>query len=113
MLLEGGQRLLAQRNAVDQKQHLLSVASAHQCIDHGNTGAGLAGAGGHHQQKIALFLLDAFEHRTNGADLVVAPGNRGVDKLLRQRLAVAADIGEALQIISRRETNDFARRVAP
>ena len=110
MLFEGSQCLLAQRDAVDQKQHLFGMTSAHQGIDHGNAGAGLAGAGGHDQQKIALLLLDAFQHRTNGADLVVATGNRGIDELLRQRFAVAADVVKALQIVPRGKADDFARR---
>jgi hypothetical protein len=55
-------------------------------------------------------LLDAFEHGSNGTNLVIATGNRGVDEFLCQRLAIAADVGKALQIIARGKTNNLARR---
>ena len=113
VLLECSQCMFAQCNTVYQEQDFFGMASAHQCISHGNAGTGFAGTGGHNQKKITLLLFDAFQYRTYSPNLVVTPGDGGVDELLRQRLAIAADIGEALQIISGWEANDFARRVFP
>ena len=62
------------------------MAGTHEGIDQGDAGAGLAGAGGHDEEEIALLLFDAFHHRTDGVKLVVAAGNSGVDEFLRQRL---------------------------
>lgn len=71
---------------------------------------GSAGAGRHHQQEVAPFLRDAIQHGADGANLVVATGNRGVDEFLCQRLVVAADGGEPVQIVARGETCHLARR---
>ena len=84
------------------------MARPHQRIDHSNTSTRLTCTGSHYQQEVPLFLLDAFKHRANGAYLVVAPSNRGVDEFLRQRLTIAADIGKAFQIITRGKPNHFA-----
>lgn len=70
----------------------------------------VSGAGGHHQQKGALAGLDAFEYGADGTYLIVATGDGRVDELVGQRLAVAADIGEALQVVACGITHDLARR---
>ena len=111
MLLEGGQCLFAQGDAIDQKKDLFGMSGAHQGIDHGDAGAGLAGAGGHDQQEVALFLFNAFQHGANGADLIVASGDGRVDQLLGQGLAVAADVWKPLKIIASGKADDLARRV--
>jgi hypothetical protein len=71
VFLEGGQRLFAQGDAVDEKQRFFGMTGTHQGIDHGDAGAGLAGAGGHDQQEVAFFLFDAFQDGADGPDLVV------------------------------------------
>ena len=111
MLFEGAKRLFAQGDAVDQKKHLLGMAGPHQGIDQGNAGARLAGTGGHHQQEVALLLLDAFQHRANGADLIITACNRRIDQLLREWFAIAAYVLKALQIVACRKTHHFARRI--
>ncbi len=111
VLLEGGQCLFSQRDAINQKQDLFGVTGTHQGIDHGDTGAGLAGAGGHDQKEVALFLFDTFQHGANGADLIVAARDGCIDQLLGQGLTVAADILKPLKVITGREADDLARRV--
>ena len=86
------------------------MASPHQGIDHGDAGARLAGAGGHHQQEITLLLFDAFEHRAYRANLVITSGNRSVDEFLRQWLAVTTDVGKAFEIVAGGKANHLARR---
>lgn len=44
------------------------------------------------------------------ADLVIAPGDRGVDELLRQRFAIATNVGKTFQIIACGEADDLAGR---
>ena len=57
MRLEGAGRLVHQRHAVGEEQHALDPAGAHQEIDQRDHGAGLAGAGRHDQQRLALAVL--------------------------------------------------------
>ncbi len=63
MGLEGIGRLVDQRHAVGQEQDPLDPVAAHQQVAQGNHGARLAGAGGHHQQGLAVVVaLEGFGH---------------------------------------------------
>ena len=111
MLLESVQRLFAQGDPVNQKEHLFSVSGAHQRIDQCDAGSRFTGASSHDEQEIPFLLLDSFEHGANGANLVVAVGDGGIDQLLRQRLAVAANVLKTFEIVAGGKTDNLSRRV--
>ena len=52
--LEGVDGLVHQRDAVGEEQHALDPVGPHQQVDQRDDRAGLAGAGRHHQQRLAL-----------------------------------------------------------
>ena len=81
MRLEGAGRLVHQRDAVGEEQHALHPAGAHQEIDQRDHRARLAGAGRHHQQRLALaILLEAPRDRADGALLIGPLDDLAVDR---------------------------------
>ena len=99
ILLEIVLRLLDQRGAVGQKQHVRHMAAPAQHIGQAGRRAGLAGAGGHDQQVAPEPLRDVGAHRTDGVFLVVAVGDLIVNFNGVQRLFLGAAVHQLLQII--------------
>jgi len=83
-------------------------------IDRGgqsNAGSSFTGPGCHDQQEVSLLLFNAFQHSTDGSDLVVATCDVGVDQFLCQRLSISANVLHPLQIIASWKTDNLARRI--
>jgi len=98
--LERADRLFDQRHAVGQEQDALGPVAAHQHIGQGDDGAGLAAAGGHHQQGFALILnFKGFASAAHGPVLVVTLNDVRVDDRLGQLLATAAALNQQLQLL--------------
>jgi len=87
------------------------MSASHQGINQRNTGAGFARASGHNEQEVTLFLLNSFKDRANGPNLIIAPGNSGVDQLPGERLAAPANILEPLKVITGGETDNLSGRI--
>jgi len=82
-----------QRRAVGKEQYPLDPISPHQQVGQGDDRAGLAGAGRHHQQRLALpVALEGLRHPADGAVLVGSLHDLGVDVLGSERLARRATL---------------------
>ena len=81
-VLERVGRLLAERGAVDQEQHAAEALRLEQAVDERDAGLGLAGAGGHREQHLALALGDGGLDRLDGGLLVVAQREAVVERLV-------------------------------
>ena len=80
MPLEGIHRLVDQRHAVGQEQHPLRPVAAHEQVAERDHRAGLAGAGGHHHQRLAVAIpLECLGDAPDAARLVVALDDLRVD----------------------------------
>ena len=99
ILLEIVLRLLDQRGAVGQKQHIRHMAAPAQHVGQAGCRAGFSGAGGHDQQVAPEPLRDVGAHRTDGVFLVVAVGDLIVNFNGVQRLFLGAAVHQLLQII--------------
>lgn len=100
MCLEGFHRLVHQRHPVRHEQNALHPSSPHQHVDQRNHGAGLAGAGGHHQQALALLArLEGLLHTCNRPFLIITFDNLAVDCNARHRLAALAPLDQQLQLV--------------
>ncbi len=111
MLLEGEQRLLLQRQSIDQEQHALRPARTHQRVHQGDRGARLPRPGRHHQQELAAPRLDRLEQSADGLDLIVAAGDRRVDQLDRQRTLRLPPLRQPFEVVARRKAHDAGRGV--
>ncbi len=113
MVLEGVHRLVHQRYAVGQKQHTLGPVAAHQQVGERNYRARLAGAGGHHHQRLAVVVaLEGLGDAPDAARLVIALDDGRADLAFRQRLARGAALDRELQLRLLVEALHRARRVA-
>ena len=110
--LEGVDGLVDERSAVGEEQHALDPAGLHELVDQGDDRAGLAGAGGHNQQRLALARVEGRADGLDGADLVVAPGDVAVDRGCGERQAGLPPLNHELQLVAGAEALDLPRRVA-
>ncbi len=114
MRLEGAGGLVHQRGAVGEEQHALDPAGPHQQVDERDHRAGLARAGRHHEQRLALAVgLEALGDRADGALLVGRLSRRWrCSPRLGERLAAGAALDQQLQLVALVEAADASRRIA-
>ena len=113
MRLEGPERLVHQRRTVGEEQHALGPSGAHQHVDQRDHRAGLARAGRHHQQRLALRLnLESAGDVADRALLVGTLDDLSVDCHLAEALAALAALDQQFQLVALVEAGDAARRVA-
>ena len=106
-------RLAHQRHTVGQKQNALGPVSTLQQVHQRDHRARLARAGSHYYQGLALAVaLKGFANAANGAQLVMALHDIGVDGHARQRLGRAAALHQQLQFVLLVETLHRARRIS-
>ena len=103
-VLEGVGRLLAERGAIHQEEHAAEALGLEQAIDERDAGLGLAGAGGHGEQHVALARGDGGFGGLDGGLLVVAQRETVVEGLVLELLVRAVFV--ALQ-----EGREALRRV--
>ena len=91
----------------------LTQFGLHQLIDQRDDGAGLARAGRHHQQRLALLAVERVADAPDRAHLVVA-ARRSPCRSRRRRAAsrVVAALDQQFQLVAGVEALDLARRVA-
>ena len=99
ILLEIVLRLLDQRGAVSQKQHIRHMAAPAQHVGQAGRCTGLAGAGGHDQQIAPEALRNMGADCPDGVFLVVAIGDFVVDCNGVQRLFLGAAVHQLLQVV--------------
>ena len=82
MTLEGVHRLAHERHTIGQEQDALRPIGPHQQIGERDHRPRLAGAGRHHQQRLALVVLfDGLRDSADRAGLIEALDDRSVDIL--------------------------------
>ena len=112
VLLEGVGRLVDQGGAVGEEQDPFDPVRHLQQVDQGDGGAGLARAGGHHQQRLALLAVERISHSLDGAHLVGPAGDVGVClRRCQWELGLAA-LDQQLELVAGVEALGLARWVA-
>ncbi len=91
--------LVDERIAVGQEQHTFDPAGLAQQVDNSRRHPRFAGAGGHHQQGFAVVFFQRFADGPDGFLLVVAVGDRRIDRRLGQRLPGGAAMHQGLQFV--------------
>ena len=112
MGLERVDGLVDQGGPVGEEQHPLDPVGLHQLVDQRDHGAGLARAGRHHQQRLALPLVERRADRLDRAGLVVALDDAAVDGSAGQRQPGLAALDHQLQLVAGVEPLDLPRRIA-
>ena len=100
------ERLLDERVAVGEKEHLLRPGALQEDIDKPHGGSGLAGAGRHDEQGAALAGLEGLGDAPDRFVLVGAFDDVLVDGRVFERLLVLADEVQSEQIVEREESGD-------
>ena len=85
-VFEGVGGLFTERRAIHQEQNAAEALRLEQTVDERDAGLGLAGAGRHGQQHLALSGLDACFDRKDGCLLIVAQRETVVERGLRELL---------------------------
>ena len=111
MFLKCRESLFAQGNTIDKEQDSFGMTGSHQCVGQSNAGSGFTGPGCHDQQEVSLLLFNAFQHSTDGSNLVVTTCDVGVDQFLSQRLSISANVLHPFQIIASWKADNLARRI--
>jgi len=101
-----GLGLLHQSIPVRHKQDSPRLIGAHEYINQGHGGAGLAGAGCHHNQRLAFARRKCFTHPADGFVLVSAIRNRIVDWNGFQWQPILPNIEQVFQVFRGEETID-------
>ena len=101
-VLERIGRLFAERGAIHQEEHAAEALGLEQAVDERDAGLGLAGAGGHGEQHVALATGDGGFDGLDGGLLVVAQREAVVEGLVLELLVRAVFValeerGEALR----------------
>ena len=99
ILFEVVLRLLDQRSAVRQKEHVGHMAAPAQHIGQAGCGAGFSGAGGHDQQVAPEALRNMGADCPDGVFLIVAVGDFIVNFDGVQRLFLGAAVHQLLQVV--------------
>jgi hypothetical protein len=103
--------LIHQRHPVGQEQRPLHPAGPLQHVHQGNGRAGLAGAGGHHQQRLAAGLGELLEDAADGPLLVVALDDGVLHLRHVERVALRPAQDQAGQLVLLVEPGHPPRRV--
>ncbi len=104
--------LRQQRVAVGQEQHAADPVLLHQHVHRGDGQAGLAGPGGHHQQRRPLPIQPVGLHHAADGFVVVRPvDDLLVDRRGGDRLPAGPAVDQQLQFVLLVEPLDLARRV--